>query len=252
MKQRYYSNIYWHFTGSPRGVDWGVSKKPKDILLQGKPRPPEEALHTLFSILESRELLATCNERISEKLRTQKFCCVTDIPLMDLELHSRYYGKVALGFNCSRIHMDFNPVLYFPSRNFPRRYHMPEGGRELIVNDYDDIDINDFNIEQLPDGKFKLTLKGPQLLLFASEIKSDSIDRYFANHLKVTTFSPQVGESFYQEREWRHVGDFFFLGNSVEAVIVPRRLRKKAQEFMLSSKDYTHVSVLTWEFLRQA
>ncbi|MCX6338640.1 MAG: abortive infection system antitoxin AbiGi family protein [Candidatus Aureabacteria bacterium] len=129
---------------------------------------------------------------------------------------------------------------------------MPEGGRELIVTDYDDIDINEFNIEQLPDGKFKLTLKGPQLLLFASEIKSDSIDRYFANHLKVTTFSPQVGESFYQEREWRHIGDFFFLRNSVEAVIVPRRLRKKAQEFMLSSNDYSHVSVLTWEFLRQA
>jgi len=252
MKQRYYSNIYWHFTGSPRGVDWGVCKKPKDILLQGKPRHSEEALHTLFAVLESRTLLATCNERISEKLSTQKFCCVTDIPLMDIELHSRYYGKVALGFNCSRIHKEFNPVLYFPSQNFPRRYHVPEGGRELIVNDYDDIDINDFNIEQLPDRKFKLTLKGPQLLLFASEIKSDSIDRYFANHLKVTTFSPQVGESFYQEREWRHVGDFSFLGNSVEAVIVPRRLRKKAQEFMLSSNDYAHVLVLTWEFLRQA
>ncbi|MCX6338639.1 MAG: abortive infection system antitoxin AbiGi family protein [Candidatus Aureabacteria bacterium] len=127
MKQRYYSNIYWHFTGSPRGIDWGACKKPKDILLQGKPRPPEEALHTLFSILEIRKLLATCDERISEKLKTQKFCCVTDIPLMDLELHSRYYGEVALGFNCSRIHMDFNPVLYFSKPKFPKK--IPYAGR---------------------------------------------------------------------------------------------------------------------------
>jgi hypothetical protein len=90
------------------------------------------------------------------------------------------------------------------------------------------------------------------LLLFATEIESSSIDRYFVDHLKITNFSPRIGESFYQEREWRQTGDFVFDGNSVEAVIVPRHLKTRAQEFMLSSKDFVQVSVLTWEFLRQA
>lgn len=252
MKQRYYSNIYWHFTGSPRGVDWGRCNKPKDILLQGKPGSPEEALETLFTILSSEKLLATSNERISEKLSTQRFCCVTDIPLLDLELHCKYYGKVALGFNCSRVHQEFTPVLYFPGRKFPRKIRVPNGGRELIVDDFDDIDTREFDVKQLPDGRYKLTLKGFQLLLFATEIKSDSIDRYFVDHLKVTDFSPRIGESFYQEREWRHMGDFSFDRTDVEAVIVPKRLRKKTQEFILSSNDYEHVSVITWEFLNQA
>jgi Putative abortive phage resistance protein AbiGi, antitoxin len=251
MKQRYYSNIYWHFTGSPKDVDWGRCRKPKDILLQGKPRPPEEALHTLLTILETKTLLATCTERISEKLSTQRFCCVTDIPLMDLDLHTQYYGEVALGFNCSRIHTQFTPVLYFPSHHFPRKWHNTPG-KDLIVDDFDDIDTHAFDVEHLPDGRFRLILKGHQLLLFATEIESNSIDRYFVDHLKITNFSPRIGESFYQEREWRQTRDFVFDGNSVEAVIVPRRLKTRAQEFMLSSKDFVQVSVLTWEFLRQA
>lgn len=250
-KQRYYSNIYWHFTGSPIGVDWGRCRKPKDILLQGKPRPAHEALETLFSILESKKLLATCTERISEKLSTQPFCCVTDIPLMDLDLHTEYYGEVALGFNCARIHRYFTPVLYFPSHHFPRKWHTAPGPN-LVVDDFDDLDTQEFDASQLSNDKFGLTLKGPQLLLFASEIDSKNIDRYFVDHLKITNFSPRIGESFYQEREWRHTGDFLFEGGSVEAVIVPKHLKRRAQEFMMSSADFVEVSVLTWEFLRQA
>ena len=122
MKQRYFSNIYWHFTGSPRNIDWGRCRRPKDILLQGKPRDPDEALDVLFAILKSKKLIAKSIEKISERLYTQSFCCVTDIPLMDIELHARYYGKVAMGFKCSSVHMSFNPVLYFPSIKFPRKY----------------------------------------------------------------------------------------------------------------------------------
>jgi hypothetical protein len=252
MKQRYYSNIYWHFTGSPRQVDWARCRKPKDILLQGKPRPPEDALQTLFEILESKKLLATCTERITEKVITERFCCVTDIPLMDLELHSKYYGKVALGFDCSRIHTNFFPVLYFPSTQFPRTFREPYGGRTLIVDDFDNIDATEFDVKPLPDGRYRLTLKGSQLALFATVIESDRIDCYLNDRLKITNFSPQIGESFYQEREWRCVGDFEFDGKSVEAVIVPSRLKKKAQEFMRRSEDFSHVLVLTWEVLRRA
>ncbi|MGB0865202.1 MAG: hypothetical protein ACPGSC_01760, partial [Granulosicoccaceae bacterium] len=35
MSQRYFSNIYWHFTGSPVGVDWSKARCPKEITEQG-------------------------------------------------------------------------------------------------------------------------------------------------------------------------------------------------------------------------
>lgn len=251
MKQRYYSNVFWHFTGSPKGVDWSRYRRPKDILLQGKPRPPEQALRILFGILDSEFLMATCTEHISQKIRTQEFCCVTDIPLLDLMLHSKYYGKVALGFNCSAIHQAFNPVLYLPRRNFPRKKHLMRDGRTYIVEDFDDVDACDFDHEQLSDGTFQLILHHPQLRFFATEIESSTIDGYFINNLKITRFSPSIGESFYQEREWRCMGNFGFEKNWVEAVIVPRRLKQRVQEF-LNSKQYRHVTVLTWEFLRRA
>ena len=84
MSQRYYSNIYWHFTGSPKGVDWSVARCPKDIISQDPVFNDLEAAKTLNLILDSRTLKATCTEKISEKLETKKFCCVTDIPLKDL------------------------------------------------------------------------------------------------------------------------------------------------------------------------
>ena len=93
-------------------------------------------------------------------------------------------------------------------------------------------------------------MKVPQLRLFATEIESDKIDRFFSNHLKITNFSPHIGESFYQEREWRHIGDFLFNVDDVESVIVPKRLKKKASEFIYDFEDLKHVSILTWEFLR--
>ena len=73
MNQRYFSNIYWHFTGSPKNVDWSRCKCPKDILSQGKPQSPEVALQTLFQILKTKKLLAICSERITERIHTQKF-----------------------------------------------------------------------------------------------------------------------------------------------------------------------------------
>lgn len=252
MEQRYYSNIYWHFTGSPKGIDWGRCKKPKDILLQGKPQHSKEALNTLFAIFESETLLARCNERISEKLSTKKFCCVTDIPLFDLNLHAKYYGKIAIGFNCSHIHTQFNPVLYYPNVKFPRKCHIPKNGSEVIVDDYDDIDIDEFNVEKLSNGQFRLTLKGMQGLLFTTEIETGLIDNDFINYLKITNFSSQIGESFYQEREWRCTNDFSFNKESIEAIIVPKYLKNKAQQYIYKSRDYKHVSIFTWEFLRQA
>ena len=119
MSQRYYSNIYWHFTGSPKGVDWSIARCPKDITSQSPVLDDLEAAETLNLILELCLLKATCTEKISEKQVTDKFCCVTDIPLKDLPSHSPYYGKVAIGLKANLIHSHFVPVLYIPEQNLP-------------------------------------------------------------------------------------------------------------------------------------
>ena len=250
MKQRYFSNIYWHFTGSPRNIDWGLCRCPKDILELGKPRRPKDSLETLFAILESKKLLASCTEKISKRIHTDPFCCVTDIPLMDLSLHSRYYGKVVIGFNCPKIHRLFNPVLYYPSKRFPRKIHIPPPyGEQLIVDDFDNIDTEWYDVEELPNGKFKLTRKGRQLRFQATEIDSSKIDRYFINHLKITDFSHRNAESFYQEREWRKIGDLYFDRSDVEAVIIPKRLKNITEKFILGTEDFKDLTILTWEFI---
>jgi hypothetical protein len=130
----YYSNIYWHFTGSPENIDWSKIKSPSEILDFGKPKDDHKSVDLLFKILESQHLLATCQEMISEKLYTSKFCCVTDIPLQNLDEHRKYYGNVAIGFKCTRIQENFNPVLYISPENL--RYKV-----DFVTNEYDAIGL---------------------------------------------------------------------------------------------------------------
>ncbi|MFG1491075.1 abortive infection system antitoxin AbiGi family protein [Oceanospirillum sp. HFRX-1_2] len=119
MSQRYYSNIYWHFTGSPKGIDWSIARCPKDITDQGPILNSLDAADILKKILDSSYLKATCTERISKGKETDTFCCVTDIPLKDLPSHAPYYGKVAIGFKSEAVHKHFVPVLYIPEQNLP-------------------------------------------------------------------------------------------------------------------------------------
>lgn len=63
--QRYYSNIYWHFTGSPDNLDWHNVKSPEDILtLGGRTKSEAVSFNILDKILQSNKLLATCDEKI--------------------------------------------------------------------------------------------------------------------------------------------------------------------------------------------
>lgn len=84
------SKIFWHFVGSPENIDWLKLKKPKDILLSGNPKKNERSWDILTAILESKKLLATCNEKLYGFRQTDKFCCVTDLPFKSLVYHRQY------------------------------------------------------------------------------------------------------------------------------------------------------------------
>ncbi|WCK52683.1 abortive infection system antitoxin AbiGi family protein [Aneurinibacillus sp. Ricciae_BoGa-3] len=118
MQQRYYSKIYWHFTGSPN-VNWHLVKNPEDINKYGPPKADRASYEILLRILDTKKLLAKSTEKIGEGIITDKFCSTTDIPFKDLVTHAPYYGKVAIGYKAHAIQKCFMPVLYLPLHHPP-------------------------------------------------------------------------------------------------------------------------------------
>lgn len=216
MTQRYYSNVYWHFTGSPTNLEGALVTRPADIHRAGRLKSVDEALDTLLRILTSRKLLATSVERISARIQTDPFCCVTDIPLKDLPVHAQSYGKVALGFKASAIHPCFVPVMYLSKDNEMMRNLLIEGGQG--------------------DGAGASGRGNP-----------------FWNFVKITDFGMRPDESFYSEREWRHVGEFAFESDAIEAVIAPADKLPDLRTRLVESLGYpATLSLIGWEFLENA
>lgn len=103
-----YTKVFWHFTGSPNDVRWDLVKKRSDILNFGGPKSPDIAFSILKLILTSKTLKSgKCNEKIVDQLEIKPFCSVTNLPVYELINHSKYFGKVALGFSFTAI----NPSL---------------------------------------------------------------------------------------------------------------------------------------------
>lgn len=235
MTQRYYSNIYWHFVGSPEGINWHKVKKPSDILSQKlalnvETKSNERCLEIILSIVKSKRLRAKCTEMIDDQLITNAFCCVTDIPFKDLVNHSKYYGRTALGFRASSIHRNFLPVLYQPTRYLPT--------------------IND-GFDPIPAERW---IRGRENLIERRKIDPDLNKNPLKDYLKLTEFSDTSDESFYQEREWRHVGaDFVFEPEDLVAILAPEESLRKLQTLIGSGDCISEsTSFVSWEFLENA
>lgn len=247
MSQRYYSNIYWHFTGSPEGVDWSVCRCPKDITEQGTVLADKKAVEILNLILDSSLLKATCSEKISESLETDKFCCVTDIPLKDLPSHASYYGKVAIGFKSEAIHKHFVPVLYIPKQNLPAvRKLVPNRQLQTMAGEFLQYS-GGFQEQQA----MKLFSQAAHVLEEIQEIDEHEAGGFYSNFIKITDFDREPENTFYREREWRSINNFNFESTDIEAVVAPEVLlpivRKKLDELSIE-----RVNVVSWEFIENA
>ena len=235
MSQRYYSSIYWHFVGSPEGINWHKVKKPSDILKQKKDlnietKSDEKCLEIALSIVKSKRLHASCTELIDDQLITDPFCCVTDIPFKDLVNHSKYYGKTALGFKASSIHEYFLPVLYQPTRYLPTVHD----GYDVIHGDR--------------------WIRGRESMIERRKIDPNMKNNPLKNYLKLTEFSEKSEESFYQEREWRHTGsDYVFSASDLVAILAPEASLSKLQSLLDSEGTISSsTSFISWEFLEKA
>jgi hypothetical protein len=240
----YYSNIYWHFTGSPENIDWSKVKSPKEILDLGMPKNNNKSIDVLFEILESKCLLATCQEWISDELSTCKFCCVTDIPIQNLGEHRKYYGNVAIGFKCTRIQENFNPVLYISPENL--RYKV-----EIVTNDDDAIGLFKRSFgSRISKEKKRISPNFFERFKVKKSIDIEQLGNYIFQHFKITNFSDSSNDTFYREREWRKLSNFEFDFEDVASVIVPETfvndVVKKLNDFGI-----VNIPVLTWEFIEQ-
>ena len=247
MSQRYYSNIYWHFTGSPEGVDWSIARCPKDITEQGAVLDDNRSADILGLILQSSMLKATCTEKISDELETEKFCCVTDIPLKDLPSHAPYYGKVAIGFKAQSIHPHFVPVLYIPQQNLPAM-------KRLVPN----------RTLQAMAGKFlgysggfqeqqamKLLAQARHNPEEVEVVDDEAIAGFYSNFVKITDFDSDPENTYYREREWRGIGDFEFEYSDIEAIVAPKEVMSVIRD-VLTNLGIEDISILSWEFIEEA
>lgn len=234
----YYSNIYWHFTGSPKDINWSLIYCPKDIKKYGSPKTDEECLIILDSIIKSKTLLAKSKETIDAHIITDPFCCVTDIPIQNLEEHTQYYGNIAIGFKHNQVHKQFNPVLYIPKNLLPVR--------SKKANEYI------YPALGLVGGFSSIFGKGNGLIGMGSPITIDEekVGSYIINHFKITSFSDKSGETFYREREWRKTGDFQFEYDDIAAIIVPKGSFSSVKN-IIGKIGITDISILTWELLEK-
>jgi hypothetical protein len=247
MSQRYFSNIYWHFTGSPEGVDWSQARCPKDITEQGPVLDNEKAAETLRLILDSSMLKATCTEKISVALETDKFCCVTDIPFKDLPSHSPYYGKVAIGFKAKAIHRHFVPVLYIPKQNLPAVSKLvPNRQLQAMAGEFLRYS-GGFQEQQA----MKLLAQASHNKEEIKEIYEKEVGGFYSNFVKITDFDTDAENSYYREREWRGIGDFNFDYINIEAVVGPEEILPSIRE-KLDELKISHVNVVSWEFIENA
>jgi hypothetical protein len=88
-----------------------------------------------------------------------------------------------------------------------------------------------------------------------SALDESAAGTYFVNFIKVTDFSSKDEDTFYSEREWRHIGDFEFLPQHVEAVIAPKSQIGRLREYLSSHPEYSKqrsASLVSWEFVDSA
>jgi hypothetical protein len=246
--QRYYSNIYWHFTGSPKGIDWREVRRPADIEKQGPVLDPATAKGTLKLILTSKKLLGRCTERVIADLETAKFCCVTDIPLKDLPSHAPYYVKVDIGFKASAVHKSFLPVMYVPTESMPI-VEMMVPNRKLTEMANDFLKYQGGFQEQQA---MKLMSQAVHNKEAVWKPDAEAMKGFLMNFVKVTDFDPAPENTFYREREWRNIGDFSFTVDDVVAVVVPESLIGEVREHLNQEGYPPSISLVAWEFIEHA
>jgi hypothetical protein len=225
--QRYSSEVLWHFVG----------RKEKD--------DPSKCFQILLSILQDGKLrLGSEPEPFvyhNQKASVENFigypvCCLADIPLKDLPLHSMRYGEFAIGFHReSAIRKNFIPVLYVPQKSWIIDYFLKIRG-ELEVF--------------LQDASPEISEKFQEFLLLLGSIAKPC--NFFGNLEDDSTKDKLQMNNFYYEREWRSIYEWDFSPDDVAMIIaqdaeMAKTLKEKLQSGNIKAKDI--VPILTFDMI---
>jgi len=194
-KQRFASEIFWHFVGRTTKDD------------------PDASYTTLISILKNGLKTSKSNMEFKYKDPTTgewvtrwgyPASCLSDIPFKDLIVHAERYGTLAIGFHKEKvIENGFNPVLYINTYGslFPSfMSHLKELEDYLLKTD-----IN-------KSEKFQ-----EMLLMLGSLAKSGDLKANLIDNIRLDEFQLN---NFYYEREWRSLYDWEFKSSDVALIIV--------------------------------
>lgn len=194
-KQRFTSEIFWHFTGRDKS-----NKSAYEILLSilrtGLKRGGSN-VEFKFVDTEKKQQHTTWGYPV---------VCLADIPFKDLGIHMERYGFHAIGFHKEAVILNhFNPVLYVNQHSSFFRQFMET--RERLIKHFES------------DAEADSAKKFDEMLyLLGSIAVSGDI---WANP-EVNPKKDQVQlNNFYYEREWRSINDWNFKAEDVAAVIVP-------------------------------
>jgi hypothetical protein len=244
------SKIFWHFVGSPENIDWSKLNRPKDMLIGGEPKSNEKSWNILKKILDSKKLLATCNEALYGYRQTDKFCCLTDLPLKSLMHHKIFYGNVAIGFRSEKVYKNFSPVFYTHVHNLLKpAIEILEEDEEWTLDQIKSFGMDE---EDAQRNGYKKTNSGTYIgtSTIIDFAKNTLLEKYILNFVKGTEFCDVPGESFYEEREWRMIQDFIFEYDEIAAIIIPKELVSKTID-ILDTLKVSQTSILTWEVIEK-
>ncbi len=260
--QRYFSDVFWHFPGSPAFPEGFWPKKPADIFARGlAPKAPSEGVAIVEKIAESGRLLATCSDPITDKWFTNRFRCVTDIPIKDLPHHATFYGKVAIGFKARAVHEGgFLPVQYVPEQFLPHVEELvPAPLNPAMMKTMWEFDELEWGSGSANDRAMRgifnqARRKAEEEGTVESRVDEGALGaNSLVDYLKITDFSVDPADTFYAEREWRRVGDFVFGKDDVAAVAAPEEHLGGLRKTLFDRLRYpAALSVVSWEFVEGA
>lgn len=222
--QRYVSPDLTHFVGRGRRTlkeQYAVLRK---ILKEGRLRTPKDVELRRAQYVLSVDLAARLS---SNEAYTDSVVCFCDIPLADLGLHMRKYGRFGLAFTRDfLLEEGATPVVYVPSTGRPALLPWSNYGRRRVSSNavaYDQFWSQYIKLRQAALDNSAGNLSEPMRRV------SDFLDRFLLSHLKF--FDPLTSDSdmqnYYMEREWRISRDVSFRLPDVRRVILPESYSRR-------------------------
>lgn len=81
------------------------------------------------------------------------------------------------------------------------------------------------------------------------KVDNKQVQGFLMSYLKVTDFGINEEDSFYREREWRHINDFKFKNDDITAIVVPKEFISVVSRILEEYKYPNNISIISWDLI---